>query len=250
MTETRKTSSTGGEKGQKDEAYALIPVGPLAEVARVYGFGASKYSDHNWRKGYPYSWSYSALQRHINAFWSGEDTDPESGRSHLAHAAFHLFTLMEFVAEGRGEDDRYPTSSGIKPARNEVLRHRVHAPDKGEARDWLITGGALENSGKIAYHGTHRQAADYAYTIFVEPGQWPKAYIRAMGTPDEKYVINQNGGCRKVDESEEWEILFDFYQTPMSRKVTGTRQEAEREAEAISRENLHHRVKGIQRYDS
>lgn len=97
---------TGGQKGKKAEEYALIPVRPLAEVARVYGYGASKYAANNYRKGYAWSLSLSALQRHIEAFRSGESDDPESGRHHLAHAAFHLFALMEFDALKLGTDDR------------------------------------------------------------------------------------------------------------------------------------------------
>jgi hypothetical protein len=87
---------TGGMKGQKPERYSLLPVEALAEVARVYEYGSRKYDDHNWRKGYAWSLSYDALQRHINAFWRGESYDLESGLHHLAHATFHLFTLMTF----------------------------------------------------------------------------------------------------------------------------------------------------------
>lgn len=105
-TEQRATSASGGQKGLKPEAYALIPTYPLAELARVYGYGAAKYDDNNWRRGYPYSWSLSALMRHIEAFRSGVSVDSESGRHHLAHAAFHLFTLMHFDVNGTGEDDR------------------------------------------------------------------------------------------------------------------------------------------------
>lgn len=105
-TEVRETSKTGGQKGRKPEDYALIPVAALAEIARVYSYGATKYSAHQWRKGYPYGWSYSAAQRHLNQFWSGTDRDEESGRHHLAHAAFHLLALMTFQHENLGEDDR------------------------------------------------------------------------------------------------------------------------------------------------
>jgi hypothetical protein len=87
---------TGGMKGQKPERYSLLPVEALAEVARVYEYGSRKYDDHNWRKGYAWSLSYDALQRHINAFWRGESYDLEGGLHHLAHATFHLFTLMTF----------------------------------------------------------------------------------------------------------------------------------------------------------
>lgn len=97
---------TGGAKGSKPEQYALIPVGPLAAVARVYGFGATKYEDRNWERGYAWSLSYSALQRHVNAFWGGQDVDPESGESHLAHAAFHCLAMMEWVKTHPEKDDR------------------------------------------------------------------------------------------------------------------------------------------------
>lgn len=106
--EVRATDpETGGQKGRKPEEYAFIPPGALAEVARVYGMGAEKYDPWNWAKGYPYSWSLSALYRHVEAFRRGEETDSESGLPHLAHAAFHLFTLMEFRNNNLGTDDRW-----------------------------------------------------------------------------------------------------------------------------------------------
>lgn len=94
--EVRVTSSTGGQKGSKLERYDLIPVAPLAHVARVYGKGAEKYADRNWELGYDWSLSYAALQRHVNAFWGGEWADPETGCPHLASVVFHAFALMEF----------------------------------------------------------------------------------------------------------------------------------------------------------
>lgn len=106
MTEVRTVSATGGEKGEKDERYDLIPVEPLAEIARVFAYGATKYADRNWEKGYEWHKSYAALQRHVNAFWNGESIDPESGRHHLAHAAFHLLVLMQFEEHHPNYDDR------------------------------------------------------------------------------------------------------------------------------------------------
>lgn len=97
---------TGGQKGAKPEAYALIPIEPLAEVARVYNYGATKYEPFNWQKGYSWNLSISALFRHIFHFLRGQSVDPETGAHHLAHAAFHLFTLMEFERTGKGTDDR------------------------------------------------------------------------------------------------------------------------------------------------
>lgn len=107
MTEVRTTSSTGGEKGTKPERYDLIPVEALRKVAQLYGKGAEKYAEHNWRKGYEWSKSYAALQRHANQFWAGEDVDEEMQLPHLASVVFHAFTLMTFMEEQPQFDDRF-----------------------------------------------------------------------------------------------------------------------------------------------
>ena len=98
---------TGAQKGRKPERYSLLPQEALAEVAKVYAYGAEKYDDHNWRAGYPWSWSEDAKQRHGAAFWSGKDLDDESGYYHLAHQAFHVLTQLQFLIKGDGTDDRY-----------------------------------------------------------------------------------------------------------------------------------------------
>lgn len=122
----------------KEERFDLIPTGPLAELARHYGAGAKKYADHQWRQGYEWSKSYSAIHRHLNAFWSGEDYDvcPEDGEGcsfetaegkifvgltlpqgrtcynhtgshHLVAVAWHSFSLLEFKNTHPDHDDRY-----------------------------------------------------------------------------------------------------------------------------------------------
>lgn len=105
--EVRTTSATGGEKGMKPARYDLIPVGPLEILAKLYGKGAEKYDEHNWRQGYELSKSYAALQRHANQFWSGEDDDPEMGLSHMASVAFHAFAIIEILAMHPQYDDRF-----------------------------------------------------------------------------------------------------------------------------------------------
>ena len=85
----------------------LLPVGPLRELARVMGYGANKYGEHNWREGLEWSRYYGAAQRHLFAWLEGEEIDPESGLPHLAHATTNLLYLLEFSRTGRGVDDRY-----------------------------------------------------------------------------------------------------------------------------------------------
>lgn len=97
---------TGGEKGQKQERWELLPFPALDEVARVYGYGARKYAPDNWRKGYSWRLSLGALCRHIALWASGQSVDPETGCHHLAHATFHCLALITFEDEGLGTDDR------------------------------------------------------------------------------------------------------------------------------------------------
>lgn len=97
---------TGGEKGAKDIRIHAVPVEALEELGRVYAFGEAKYDDYNFRKGYRWSLSFDALQRHLWSFWNREDRDPESSYHHLAHVTWHAFTLLFFSLTGRGTDDR------------------------------------------------------------------------------------------------------------------------------------------------
>lgn len=106
-TETRLTDpKTGGQKGMKPERFDLIPFDALEEVARVYGFGAAKYEDNNWLRGYPWLWSAGALMRHVGKWMLCEDRDGESGLHHLAHAAWHCLTLITFQLRKLGTDTR------------------------------------------------------------------------------------------------------------------------------------------------
>ena len=84
----------------------LIPGGPLNQIAMVLAHGAQKYGAYNWREGFHWGRLTSAALRHIHAWNDGEDLDPETGLSHLAHASCCLLFLLEHQAEGLGTDDR------------------------------------------------------------------------------------------------------------------------------------------------
>jgi hypothetical protein len=57
------------------------------------------------------SWSrpFSALQRHLAAWWEGECVDPETGMSHLWHAGCCIIFLIAYELRGCGTDDRPAT---------------------------------------------------------------------------------------------------------------------------------------------
>ena len=98
--------ATGGAKGRKLARHELLPPESLTAIAERFGLGAAKYEDRNWEKGYDWSLSYGALQRHLLAFWGGEDLDEEFGDSHLAAAGFHIMVLLSFIQNNPDGDDR------------------------------------------------------------------------------------------------------------------------------------------------
>lgn len=79
----------------------------MIEVAKVMTFGKKKYAAHNWRGGFVWSRPAAAALRHIFAWLGGEDKDPETGLSHLAHASCCLMFLLEFETARPDLDDRY-----------------------------------------------------------------------------------------------------------------------------------------------
>ena len=79
----------------------------LEEIARVLEFGKNKYAAHNWRGGLHMSRLLAAAMRHLMAYNDGEDTDPESGLSHLAHAGCCVMFALRMSKDRPDMDDRY-----------------------------------------------------------------------------------------------------------------------------------------------
>jgi len=61
---------------------------------------------HNWRKGIEITRLIGAALRHLFAFLRGEDNDPESGLSHIAHCSCCLMFISEIHRTKPELDDR------------------------------------------------------------------------------------------------------------------------------------------------
>jgi hypothetical protein len=116
--EVRTTSASGGQKGMKLAAFDQVSPEVEMLVAEHFGKGARKYSAHNFRKGYEWSKSYSALRRHLAAFWAGEEYDDHTdacdpdcvdhtGSLHIVAVIWHAMVLTEFYLHHREYDDRF-----------------------------------------------------------------------------------------------------------------------------------------------
>ena len=101
------TTSGATKHDQGKPGMNLLSREALEQIALVMDFGKQKYDAHNWRKGFVWSRPLSAAMRHIMAFNDGEDKDPESGLSHLAHAACCIMFLLEFEKTHKDLDDRW-----------------------------------------------------------------------------------------------------------------------------------------------
>lgn len=105
--ESSKKTDTGAVKADENKPRTdLMPPDALMAVADVLAYGAKKYEPHNWEKGLEWSRVYAATLRHLYAFWSGEDYDPESEKHHLAHAACNCLMLFELARVHPELDDR------------------------------------------------------------------------------------------------------------------------------------------------
>lgn len=101
MSEEATKADTG-----KPPCELLSPIAMIG-TANVLAFGAKKYSANNWRKGLAWGRIIGAISRHLYAFMSGEDLDPETGLPHVDHLGCEVMFLQELYRTKKDLDDRY-----------------------------------------------------------------------------------------------------------------------------------------------
>lgn len=79
--------------------WMILPYDALEEIVKVMEFGARKYARGNFAsgEGLEYTRVLNSLMRHILAFSRGEDLDPETGISHMAHAGCNILFLLHYI---------------------------------------------------------------------------------------------------------------------------------------------------------
>lgn len=95
---TTLSDPTLGRKFDGDKLkWDLVPFKEFSEVVSILTTGAKKYAADNWKYVDDAQNRYfSATMRHIISYRTGEKIDPETGKSHLAHAICSLLFLMWF----------------------------------------------------------------------------------------------------------------------------------------------------------
>jgi hypothetical protein len=101
--------------GLKKAPLRLVPWVSIVALARVMKLGAVKYGEKNWRQKKPRASIYfEAALRHLLAYDDGQDIDPESGESHLAHVMANMAILLDAKSCDCLLDDRAFTGEVIK----------------------------------------------------------------------------------------------------------------------------------------
>lgn len=88
---------TGVKFDQDKPMWHLLDADFAEEVVKVMTAGASKYGEKNWANGMKFSRPFNALLRHLFAWWRGEENDPETGLSHMAHVTANAMFLFSFA---------------------------------------------------------------------------------------------------------------------------------------------------------
>lgn len=132
MTDTGKSSNP--KDAVSDKKIPLWLLSPIAKMHWAIGqfVGLCKYGAFNWRAtGVRSSVYLSAIQRHADAYASGEEFDPGDGSHHLGNIMACCAILLDAKEAGKLIDDR-PPSLGLRTAYNwgedvmERLKRQYH----------------------------------------------------------------------------------------------------------------------------
>lgn len=111
----RKASNPKDALGINKIPQSVIPLPVLWELGVAMLEGALKYARHNYRVvGVRASVYKDAAKRHIDAFWEGQDLDPDSKLSHITKAIATLVVLRDSMIRGNWVDDRPPRVENLQ----------------------------------------------------------------------------------------------------------------------------------------
>jgi hypothetical protein len=163
-----KVNDPKGAAGSLKAPMWLVPPVALEELAWVLKLGSEKYGAYNWRAtGVCASTYISAAFRHLNAWRDGEDLDPESGRSHLAHAMTCFAIVLDAEKCGTLDDDRNKLPAIVDELKTVASYLRNNTPER--ANSTYCTSNIVPTSPVSLKALAEIKDALNADGVFVEP---------------------------------------------------------------------------------
>lgn len=115
--------------GLAKPGFAAIPPVALIHLGAAMQNGREKYGLMNWReKNVSASVYRDAMERHLLAWWDGEQVAPDSGVHHLGHVMACCAILLDAEAQGALNDDR-PIPGKFAELVAAMTRPMVAAPE-------------------------------------------------------------------------------------------------------------------------
>ena len=109
----------------------LLPLDVVEKLVEIYEFGANKYEENSWRTiENGYKRCRAALFRHLTAYDKGERLDPESGKSHLAHAAWNALSMVYFAEREHDEIEQYRQSHRANVQCKDAIEEAIAETEK------------------------------------------------------------------------------------------------------------------------
>lgn len=90
---------------ESDLLKSATPNGSIKHWFGCLALEATTHGDRNWERGYKWSLSFDALERHMHQWLMGEDVDAETGTHHLVCVVWHTIALWWWQKRGKGTDD-------------------------------------------------------------------------------------------------------------------------------------------------
>lgn len=214
-------------EGRKDDngkpRTDLVPPSAIVSMARGFTYGANKYDDRNWEKGINYGRLYGALQRHLNAWWNGENRDPESRLSHLDHAFCCLAMLNDMRIRNNQSEKIYDEDLDTRPYPKAETLDRIgnyyenpfsqkqgqKTPERSKINSINIvpdaegSGFKISRNGRVGEGYTHVTESDGQYTVryrVQEPRETEHMEKSGTGGDEHRRGENASGSVQKKSE--------------------------------------------------
>lgn len=143
----------------------LVPPAAKREMTLALEFGTVKYGAWNWRAAGVNLMTYiGAMQRHLDAIQEGEDTDPDSGVSHIGHILAGAAMVADAKAGAMLNDDRPGFECDVDPhgwasARERAMETSVRVYEAAQKRQ----DRAHKLTGELSPRDAERRANFYRF---------------------------------------------------------------------------------------